>query len=121
MPLLEILRTKAVPIINMKEIEHKIAKSILKISPICSNSPVIFESAIGSVIVARNLYVIQSIANLKIGAITFTFSNNMVIRNRYGKKIRRWVEKFFKEAHIYTGGCREAIFNGNEYELVPIS
>ena len=53
----------------MKEIEHKIAKSILKISPICSNSPVIFESAIGSVIVVRNLYVIQSIANLKIGAI----------------------------------------------------
>lgn len=59
--------------------------------------------------------------DLKIGAITFTFSNNMVIRNRYGKKIRRWVEKFFKETHIYTGGCQEAIFNGNEYELVPIS
>lgn len=57
----------------------------------------------------------------KIGAITFTFSNNMVIRNRYGQKIRRWTEKFLKETHIYTGGCREAIFNGNEYELVPIS
>lgn len=56
----------------------------------------------------------------KIGAITFTFSNNMVIRNRYGQKIRRWTEKFLKETHIYTGGCREAIFNGNEYELVPI-
>ena len=59
--------------------------------------------------------------DLKIGAITFTFSNNIVIRKRYGKKVKKWVEKFFKEAHIYTGGCREAIFNGNEYELVPIS
>ena len=59
--------------------------------------------------------------DFKIWAITFTFSNNMVIRNRYGQKIRRWTEKFLKETHIYTGGCREAIFNGNEYELVPIS
>ena len=59
--------------------------------------------------------------DLKIGAITFTFSNNIVIRKRYGKKVKKWIEKFFKEAHIYTGGCREAIFNGNEYELVPIS
>ena len=59
--------------------------------------------------------------DLKIGAITFTFSNNIVIRKRYGKKVKKWVEKFFKEAHIYTDGCREAIFNGNEYELVPIS
>lgn len=59
--------------------------------------------------------------DFKIEAITFTFSNNMVIRNRYGQKIRRWTEKFLKETHIYTGGCREAIFNGNEYELVPIS
>ena len=59
--------------------------------------------------------------DFKIGAITFTFSNNMVIRNRYGQKIRRWTENFLRETHIYTGGCREAIFNGNEYELVPIS
>ena len=59
--------------------------------------------------------------DFKIGAITFTFSNNMVIRSRYRQKIRRWTEKFLKETHIYTGGCREAIFNGNEYELVPVS
>ena len=57
----------------------------------------------------------------KIGVITFTFSNNMIVRKWYGKKVRKWVEKLFKETHIYTGGCREAIFNGNEYELVPIS
>ena len=57
----------------------------------------------------------------KIGAITFTFSNNMLVRKRYGKNVRKGVEKFLKETHIYTGGCREAIFNGNEYELVPIS
>lgn len=57
----------------------------------------------------------------KIGAITFTFSNNMIIRKRYGNKIRKWVENLFKEQHIYTGGCREVVFNGNEYELLPIS
>ena len=46
------------------------------------------------------------------GAITFTFSKNMVIRNRYGQKIRRWTENFLRETHIYTDGCQEVIFNG---------
>lgn len=56
----------------------------------------------------------------EVGALTFLFSGNLMIRKRYGKKIRRWADNFFREAHIYTGGCREAIFNGKEYELIPI-
>lgn len=55
-----------------------------------------------------------------IGAITFTFSRNLVIRKRYGQKVRRWVEEFFKENNIYPLGCCEVIFENNENKLIPI-
>ena len=67
MPLLDIFKTKLVPIIIIKAILLKIAKDILKISPICSNSPVILSSAIGCVMPANNLYAKVSTPNLIIG------------------------------------------------------
>ena len=45
----------------------------------------------------------------EVGAITFTFSRNLLIRKRYGKKVRRWAEEFFKKTNIYPDGCREVI------------
>lgn len=44
-------------------------KNILKISPICSNNPTIFLSAIGSETTANNLYANDKIANFIIGII----------------------------------------------------
>ena len=56
----------------------------------------------------------------EVGAITFTFSRNLLIRKRYGKKVRRWAEEFFKKTNIYPDGCREVIFENNGYKLIPI-
>ncbi len=54
------------------------------------------------------------------GGITFTFSDNLVVRRRYELKLKRWVNNLFVETGLYPGGCSEAIFNGKEYVLVPI-
>ena len=53
---MDIFKTSVVPIISINDIAHNIAKNILKISPICSRSPTIFLSDIGSTTVANNLY-----------------------------------------------------------------
>ena len=54
------------------------------------------------------------------GGITFTFSDNLVVRRRYELKLKRWVNNLFVETGLYPGGCSEAIFTGKEYVLVPI-
>ena len=56
-PLFEILITIATPIKNIAVIRNKIPNKILNVSPICSNSFIIFSSAIGSANAVAILYV----------------------------------------------------------------
>ena len=57
----------------------------------------------------------------KEAGILFTFSRNKIIRKRYGEKVKRIINNLLKEDGMYPNGCKEVIWTGKDYVLIPIN
>lgn len=59
-------------------------------------------------------------SEFSMGAITFVFSSNLLIKRKYEQKLKHWINELLKEKGFYTKGCKEVVWNGREDILVPL-
>ena len=119
-------RTRFIPLekVLTKESDEKLKERIRLTNPLVNDegamTVAIFNLKTAEFITIMDVESAKDSFAGEVGAITFTFSRNLLIRKRYGKKVRRWAEEFFKKTNIYPDGCREVIFENNGYKLIPI-
>lgn len=119
-------RTRFIPLekVLTKESDEKLKERIRLTNPLVNDegamTVAIFNLKTAEFITIMDVESAKDSFAGEVGAITFTFSRNLLIRKRYGKKVRRWAEEFFKKTNIYPDGCREVIFENNRYKLIPI-
>ena len=59
-------------------------------------------------------------SEFSMGAITFVFSSNLLIKRKYEQKLKHWINELLKEKGFYTKGCKEVVWNGREDILIPL-
>ena len=59
-------------------------------------------------------------SEFSMGAITFVFSSNLLIKRKYEQKLKHWINELLKEKGLYPKGCKEVVWNGREDILIPL-